>query len=159
EQCMREDVVLKDLEKRYGITFEMSYRRKGAFSTWYKIKKKGIESNENLTIDKITDIDGARFVVEKTANGTERKKLDDHDIDELEIKACRRMVAILSEMTSPNEGAFPAAEMVLCKDYFGENQKGNGYESLHPLLKFQGRFMDIQIRNRRMDNWARYSDG
>jgi GTP diphosphokinase / guanosine-3',5'-bis(diphosphate) 3'-diphosphatase len=117
--------VKKDLDK-LGFEFEIKGRTKSVYSIWSKMKKQQAEFSE------VYDIFAIRIIL---------------DSDEKNEKAdCWRVYSIVTDYYQPNINRL--------RDWISV-PKSNGYESLHTTVVGPGgRFVEVQIRTRRMDDIA-----
>jgi len=101
-------------------------RAKSIHSIWNKMKKKNVEFKEVYDLFAIRIIADAPF---------EREK-----------EACWKIYSVVSDMYSPSPERM--------RDWLS-NPKSNGYEALHTtVMGPQGRWVEVQIRSRRMNEIA-----
>ena len=120
---------IEPLKKRLdatGLKYSIKGRTKSIFSIWNKIKK------QNTDIENIYDLFAIRIIL---------------DTEEIKEKAeCWQVYSIVTDMYQPNPKRL--------KDWLSI-PKSNGYESLHiTVLGPQKRFVEVQIRSKRMDEIA-----
>ena len=117
--------VKKKLEEA-GLKFEIKGRTKSIYSIWNKMKK------QKADIEDIYDLFAIRVVL---------------DTPESQEKAdCWKVYSIVTDMYQPNPKRL--------KDWLSI-PKSNGYESLHiTVFGPQNRWVEVQIRSRRMDDIA-----
>jgi GTP diphosphokinase / guanosine-3',5'-bis(diphosphate) 3'-diphosphatase len=117
--------IKEELEKQ-EIKFEIKGRSKSVHSIWVKMKKQGVGFEE------IYDIFAIRIIV---------------DAPEEEEKAiCWRVYSVVTDFYHPNPDRL--------RDWIS-TPKANGYESLHTtVMGPNGRWVEVQIRSRRMDEIA-----
>lgn len=109
-----------------GIRFQIKGRTKSIFSIWNKIKKQGVD------LDGIYDLFAIRIIVDAEP---EREKM-----------VCWQVFSIVTDMFRYNPARM--------KDWISI-PKTNGYESLHTTVYGpDGRWVEVQIRSRRMDDIA-----
>lgn len=109
-----------------GLNFEIKGRTKSIYSIWNKMKK------QHNTVDDIFDLFAIRIVIDCPL---EREKPE-----------CWLAYSIVTDMYRPNPGRL--------KDWLSI-PKSNGYESLHiTVYGPDGRWVEVQIRTRRMDEIA-----
>lgn len=109
-----------------GLTFEIKGRPKSINSIWNKMKKQGIEFEE------VYDLFAIRIIIDSQA--------------ELEKPDCWRIYSIVTDIYQPNPNRL--------RDWVS-TPKANGYESLHTTVMGPGgRWVEVQIRSRRMDEIA-----
>jgi GTP pyrophosphokinase len=118
--------VQKRLEETTDLTFEIKGRTKSIHSIWNKLKK------QKIPFEAIYDLFAIRIII---------------DTDyENEKAACWQVYSIITDMYTPNTSRL--------KDWLSI-PKSNGYESLHiTVMGPQGRWVEVQIRTRRMDEIA-----
>ncbi len=106
-----------------GLKFDIKGRTKSISSIWNKIQK------QHNDLDHIYDLFAIRVIIDTPA---EREKAD-----------CWLAYSIVTDMYKPNPARM--------KDWISI-PKSNGYESLHATVSGpQGRWVEVQIRTRRMD--------
>lgn len=109
-----------------GLNFEIKGRPKSINSIWNKMKKQGIEFEE------VYDLFAIRIIIDSQA--------------ELEKPDCWRIYSIVTDIYQPNPNRL--------RDWVS-TPKANGYESLHTTVMGPGgRWVEVQIRSRRMDEIA-----
>ena len=109
-----------------GIKFDIKGRTKSIFSIWNKIKK------QRTDVDHIYDLFAIRVIIDAPL---EREKAE-----------CWLAYSIITDMYRPNPARM--------KDWISI-PKTNGYESLHiTVYGPDGRWVEVQIRTRRMDEVA-----
>ena len=117
--------VEKKLKKR-GLIFSMKARTKSIFSIWNKMQKK------NVSFDEVMDLFAIRIILDS--------KPEDEKTD------CWTAYSFVTEEYQTNPKRL--------RDWI-TIPKSNGYESLHTtVLGPQGKWVEIQIRTRRMDEIA-----
>lgn len=117
---------VKEELARQGFSFEVRSRTKSVQSIWNKMKRQGVGFEE------IYDIFAVRIII---------------DSDETNEKAmCWRCYSIFTDFYTPNPDRL--------RDWIS-TPKANGYESLHTTVMGPGgRWVEVQIRSRRMDDIA-----
>lgn len=114
---------LREKLSALGLNFEIKGRTKSIFSIWNKIKK---QKND---IDHIYDLFAIRIIIDTPP---EREKSD-----------CWLAYSVVTDMYQPNPSRM--------KDWISV-PKSNGYESLHITVAGpEGKWVEVQIRTRRMD--------
>ncbi len=109
-----------------GYKYTLKARVKSVYSCYKKMKNKGV------LFDEIYDLFAMRIILDVPV---EREK-----------EECFRVYASLSKLFPPNPSRF--------RDWI-THPKNNGYESLHTTLMSPiGRWVEVQIRSRRMDEVA-----
>ncbi|RIH64344.1 bifunctional (p)ppGpp synthetase/guanosine-3',5'-bis(diphosphate) 3'-pyrophosphohydrolase [Mariniphaga sediminis] len=130
--------VEKTLKER-GFQFSMKARTKSIFSIWNKMQKK------KVSFDEVMDLFAIRIILDSKP---ENEKTD-----------CWTVYSIVTEQYQANPERM--------RDWI-TIPKSNGYESLHAtVMGPQGRWVEVQIRTRRMDEVAekglaahwKYKDG
>ncbi|MGD0709789.1 MAG: bifunctional (p)ppGpp synthetase/guanosine-3',5'-bis(diphosphate) 3'-pyrophosphohydrolase [Bacteroidales bacterium] len=120
--------IKKEMTKQ-GINFTITSRMKSVNSVWEKMKKKEIPFEE------VYDLFAIRIVVDPPP--------------EQEKAECWKVYAIVTDFYHPNPDRL--------RDWIS-NPKANGYESLHTTVMFNlkdtGRWVEVQIRSKRMDEIA-----
>lgn len=113
------------LEER-GIKFEIKGRSKSIYSIWNKMIKKDVPFEE------VYDLFAIRIII---------------DNDEVDEKAlCWQVYSVVTDFYSPNIDRL--------RDWISV-PKANGYESLHTtVMSPTGKWVEVQIRTRRMDEIA-----
>lgn len=114
---------LREKLRSQGLNFEIKGRTKSIFSIWNKIKK---QKND---IDQIYDLFAIRIIIDTPP---EKEKSD-----------CWLAYSVVTDMYQPNPSRM--------KDWISV-PKSNGYESLHITVAGpEGKWVEVQIRTRRMD--------
>ncbi|TVR72428.1 MAG: bifunctional (p)ppGpp synthetase/guanosine-3',5'-bis(diphosphate) 3'-pyrophosphohydrolase [Marinilabiliales bacterium] len=109
-----------------GFSFEIKGRTKSVYSIWNKMKRQQAEFSE------VYDIFAIRIIID-----TELKK---------EKADCWRVYSVVTDFYQPNTNRM--------RDWISV-PKSNGYESLHTTVVGPGgKFVEVQIRTRRMDEIA-----
>ena len=110
-----------------GIKYEIKARIKAPYSIWSKMQ------NKHVTFDEIYDILAVRII------------FDCDDISK-EIAECFQIYAIASSIYKPHPERM--------RDWLS-HPKANGYQALHTtLMGKNGKWVEVQIRSRRMDDKA-----
>jgi GTP pyrophosphokinase len=110
-----------------GYKFEMTGRSKSIYSIYYKMQHKGVPFEE------IYDLSAIRVVF-------------DPDPDVPEKKQCWNIYALITDIYTPKHDRI--------RDWVS-TPKANGYEALHiTVMGNDGRWVEVQIRTRRMDDIA-----
>lgn len=109
-----------------GIDYELKGRPKSIFSIYNKMKK------QNIPFEEVYDLFAIRIIVDTPI--------------EIEKADCWRVYSIVTDFYKPNPERL--------RDWISV-PKSNGYESLHTtVMGPQGRWVEVQIRSRRMDEIA-----
>jgi len=117
---------LKEKLLRTGLDFEIYGRPKSIHSIWNKIKKKGVSFEE------VYDLFAIRIIVDSPPD----KEKED----------CWKVYSVITDAYTP------APERL--RDWLS-NPKSNGYEALHTtVMGPQGKWVEVQIRTRRMNEIA-----
>jgi len=114
-----------ELDKQ-GFDFEIKARTKSVYSIWTKMKK------QNAEFEEVYDIFAIRIILN---SASENEKSD-----------CWRVYSVVTDFYQPNPNRL--------RDWLSV-PKSNGYESLHTTVVGPGgKFVEVQIRTRRMDETA-----
>lgn len=117
---------VKEKLDRADFKYDIYGRPKSIHSIWNKMKKKNVEFEE------VYDLFAIRIIVDAAF--------------EQEKEACWKIYSIVSDMYNP------APERM--RDWLS-NPKANGYEALHTtVMGPQGKWVEVQIRSRRMNEIA-----
>jgi GTP pyrophosphokinase len=117
---------IREKMDRAGFAFEIHGRPKSIHSIWNKMKKKGVDFEE------VYDLFAIRIVID---GPQEREKED-----------CWKAYSLVTDMYTPSPERL--------RDWLS-NPKSNGYEALHTtVMGPQGRWVEVQIRSRRMNEIA-----
>ncbi|HHX32088.1 MAG TPA: bifunctional (p)ppGpp synthetase/guanosine-3',5'-bis(diphosphate) 3'-pyrophosphohydrolase [Bacteroidales bacterium] len=118
--------VVEALDKM-GIDYDMHARVKSVYSIWNKMQKKGIEFNE------VYDLFAVRIVFELTPGIDEKKR-------------CWDIYSAITDIYKLRPDRI--------RDWVS-HPKANGYQALHlTVMGPDGKWIEIQIRSRRMDDIA-----
>ncbi|MBQ9284954.1 MAG: bifunctional (p)ppGpp synthetase/guanosine-3',5'-bis(diphosphate) 3'-pyrophosphohydrolase [Bacteroidaceae bacterium] len=110
-----------------GLSYDIKARIKRPYSIWVKMQNKGVKFKE------IYDILAVRIIF-------------DPQSPETEINDCFQIYAACTSIYKAHPDRF--------RDWLS-NPKSNGYQALHTtLMSKQGRWIELQIRSRRMDDMA-----
>lgn len=111
-----------------GLNYSIKGRLKSIFSIYQKMRKQGIP------FEKVYDVFAIRIIVDTALT------------HELEKSDCWRTYSVVTDIYTPNPSRL--------RDWIS-TPKFNGYESLHTTVMGQsGRWFEVQIRTRRMDDVA-----
>ncbi len=117
---------IKEALLQEGYEFDVKARTKSISSIWRKMNNKGIPFEE------IYDVFAIRIIVDTP--------------QELEKSNCWRIYSIVTDFYQPNPDRL--------RDWIS-TPRANGYESLHTtVMSPQGKWVDVQIRSKRMDEIA-----
>ncbi len=120
--------IKEDLDEE-GLAFEIYGRPKSIFSIWNKIKKKGVP------LEQIYDLFAIRIILQTEGLPVKKEK-----------NLCWQVYSMVTDVYKPIPERL--------KDWV-TTPKSNGYESLHTtVIGPLGRFVEIQIRTKRMDEIA-----
>ncbi len=109
-----------------GVDFEIKGRTKSVFSIWNKMQAK------NIKFEEVYDVFAVRIIL----NAEESK----------EKASCWKVYSIITDFYRPNPDRL--------RDWIS-TPRANGYESLHTtVMSPGGRWVEVQIRTRRMDDIA-----
>ena len=110
-----------------GIRYEIKARIKAPYSIWCKMQ------NKHVTFEEVYDILAVRIIFDVGKV---------HD----EITECFHIYAVASNIYKPHPERF--------RDWLS-HPKANGYQALHTtLMSKSGKWIEVQIRSRRMDEMA-----
>jgi len=110
-----------------GYKFEITARTKSVYSVWLKMQRR------HISFDEIYDLLAVRIVFEPKANQPEKWQ-------------CWNIYALITDLYSPKPERI--------RDWVSV-PKANGYEALHlTVMGPSGRWIEVQIRTRRMDEIA-----
>jgi len=117
--------IKRDLRSK-GIKFQIFAREKSIFSIWQKMK------NKEIPFEEVYDLFAVRIVLDLPL--------------ELEKSECWKVYSIITDHYRPNHNRL--------RDWISI-PKANGYEALHTtVMSHTGRWVEVQIRSRRMDDIA-----
>ncbi len=117
---------IKEAMQHEGYRFEIKARTKSISSIWRKMKTKGIPFEE------VYDVFAIRIIVDSPM--------------ELEKSDCWRIYSIVTDFYQPSPDRL--------RDWIS-TPRANGYESLHTtVMSPQGKWVEVQIRTKRMDEIA-----
>ena len=120
-------VPVADALNKMGIDYEMHARVKSVYSIWNKMQKKGIDFNE------VYDLFAVRIVFELTPGIDEKKR-------------CWDIYSAITDIYKLRPDRI--------RDWVS-HPKANGYQALHlTVMGPDGKWIEIQIRSRRMDDIA-----
>ena len=119
------DPINEELKKQ-DFVYDIKGRSKSIHSIWSKMKRQGV------TFEEIYDLFAVRIII---------------DTDEANEKAmCWKAYSIITDFYHPNPDRL--------RDWIS-TPKANGYESLHTtVMGLNGKWVEVQIRTRRMDEIA-----
>ena len=120
--------IRRELDKT-GIKYEIKARFKKPYSIWSKMQTK------HVTFEEVYDILAVRIIFEVTEGMNETDE-------------CFKIYNIASTIYKPHPDRL--------RDWV-HNKKANGYQALHStLMSKSGRWVEVQIRSRRMDDIAEH---
>ena len=112
---------------KMGVTYDIKARIKRPYSVWMKMQ------NKHVAFEEIYDILAVRVVFDPKGPDTE-------------INDCLQIYGICTSFYDQHPNRF--------RDWL-HHPKANGYQALHTtLMSKQGRWIELQIRSRRMDDMA-----
>ena len=118
--------IREELDRR-GLVYDLKARIKRPYSIWTKMQ------NKHVSFDEIYDILAVRIVFDP--------KEGQDEVDE-----CLQIYGICTKFYEQHPNRF--------RDWL-RHPKANGYQALHTtLMSKQGRWIEVQIRSRRMDDMA-----
>ena len=110
----------------YRLNFEIKGRTKSIYSIWNKMLEK------NIPFEEVYDVFAIRIILDSEATN--------------EKSDCWRAYSVVTDFYKPNPDRL--------RDWIS-TPKGNGYESLHTtVMSPTGKWVEVQIRTRRMDEIA-----
>jgi len=110
----------------YKLNFEIKGRTKSIYSIWNKMLEK------NIPFEEVYDVFAIRIILDSDASN--------------EKSDCWRAYSVVTDFYKPNPDRL--------RDWIS-TPKGNGYESLHTtVMSPTGKWVEVQIRTRRMDEIA-----
>jgi guanosine-3',5'-bis(diphosphate) 3'-pyrophosphohydrolase len=117
---------IRDKLTKAGFKFSIYGRPKSIHSIWNKIKKKGVDFEE------VYDLFAIRVILDAAP--------------EKEKEECWKVYSLITDEYTPSTERL--------RDWLS-NPKSNGYEALHTtVMGPQGRWVEVQVRTRRMDEIA-----
>ncbi|MCO5260429.1 MAG: bifunctional (p)ppGpp synthetase/guanosine-3',5'-bis(diphosphate) 3'-pyrophosphohydrolase [Crocinitomicaceae bacterium] len=117
---------IKEAMTNEGFKFEIKARTKSISSIWHKMQSKGIPFEE------VYDVFAIRIILDTPI--------------ELEKSDCWRVYSIVTDFYQPSPDRL--------RDWIS-TPRANGYESLHTtVMSPQGKWVEVQIRTKRMDEIA-----
>jgi GTP diphosphokinase / guanosine-3',5'-bis(diphosphate) 3'-diphosphatase len=117
---------IKDALQHEGYVFEIKARTKSISSIWRKMQSKEIPFEE------VFDLFAVRIILDTP--------------EELEKPDCWRVYSLVTDFYQPNPDRL--------RDWIS-TPRANGYESLHTtVMSPQGKWVEVQIRSKRMDDIA-----
>jgi guanosine-3',5'-bis(diphosphate) 3'-pyrophosphohydrolase len=117
---------IKEELDKYGIKSTITGRTKSIYSIWSKMKR------QNVDIDEVYDLFAIRIIINSQPD---KEKAD-----------CWKVYSLITDIYQPNPNRL--------RDWISV-PKSNGYESLHTTVVVPGgKWVEVQIRTRRMDEIA-----
>jgi GTP pyrophosphokinase len=117
---------LREKFDNLGLSYTIKSRTKSIHSIWQKMRKQGVEFEE------VYDIFAVRIIIDSVS---EKEKAD-----------CWQVYSLVTDIYQPNPSRM--------RDWISV-PKSNGYESLHTtVIGPRGKWVEVQIRSRRMDEIA-----
>lgn len=118
--------IKSELEKK-GLVFEVKGRSKSIYSIWKKMTSK------NVSFEEVYDLFAIRIIIDSKTEGVEKSD-------------CWQVYSVVTDFYQPN--------IERLRDWISA-PKANGYESLHTtVMSPTGKWVEVQIRTRRMDEIA-----
>ncbi len=118
---------VKEVLEERGITFEVKGRPKSIYSIWNKMVKK------NVPFEEVYDLFAIRIIIDSEEEVNEKSD-------------CWQVYSVVTDFYQPN--------IERLRDWISA-PKANGYESLHTtVMSPTGKWVEVQIRTRRMDDIA-----
>jgi guanosine-3',5'-bis(diphosphate) 3'-pyrophosphohydrolase len=119
---------IKEELENQGYHFDIKARPKSIFSIWRKMQSK------NVPFEEVFDLFALRIIVDTPY--------------ELEKADCWRIYSVVTDFYQPSPDRL--------RDWIS-TPRANGYESLHTtVMSPQGRWVEVQIRSKRMDDIAEH---
>lgn len=119
---------IKEELENQGYRFDIKARPKSIFSIWRKMQSK------NVPFEEVFDLFALRIIVDTPY--------------ELEKADCWRIYSVVTDFYQPSPDRL--------RDWIS-TPRANGYESLHTtVMSPQGRWVEVQIRSKRMDDIAEH---
>ena len=115
-------VPIEERLRKLGINYHIKSRTKSIFSIWNKMQK------QRVPFEGVYDIFAIRIII-------------DCPVEE-EKRLCWTAYSVVTDYYTPNPNRM--------RDWISI-PKSNGYESLHPTVSAEGRWVEVQIRTERMD--------
>ncbi len=130
-----------------GFHYEIKARIKRPYSVWMKMQ------NKHVVFDEIFDLLAVRIIFDprlpEKKKGPDGQEIDFPDafVKETEIADCRHIYSVCTSIYRPHPNR--------TRDWL-DYPKSNGYQALHTTLMSNdgGRWIELQIRSRRMDDMA-----
>ena len=133
QECFIKPIL--DMLDAGGFKYTFKSRVKSVYSCWKKMQNKGVPFEE------IFDLYAMRIILDIPHEG-----LTEEEFHKLEKEECFKVYALITNLYRPQPSRF--------RDWIS-NPKNNGYESLHTTVMSPiGRWVEVQIRTRRMDQIA-----
>ncbi|PCJ00444.1 MAG: RelA/SpoT family protein [Flavobacteriales bacterium] len=118
---------IKQVLEEKGLKFEIKGRPKSIHSIWNKM------SSKNVSFEEVYDLFAIRIII-------------DSNEESLEKSDCWQVYSVVTDFYQPN--------IERLRDWISA-PKANGYESLHTtVMSPTGKWVEVQIRTRRMDDIA-----
>jgi len=118
---------IKNSLQEKGLKFEIKGRPKSIFSIWHKMV------NKNVPFEEVYDLFAIRIII-------------DSELEINEKSDCWQVYSVVTDFYQPNTDRL--------RDWVS-SPKVNGYESLHTtVMSPTGKWVEVQIRTRRMDEIA-----
>ena len=126
---------IREMLDSNGLNYSIKTRVKSVFSCWKKMQNKGVSFEE------IFDLYAMRIILD-----LEQGERTQEEFHKLEKEECFKVYALITSLFPPQPTRF--------RDWIS-NPKNNGYESLHTTVMTPiGRWVEVQIRTKRMDQIA-----
>ena len=117
---------IRDALDKNGVSYEISGRPKSIYSIYYKMQHKGVPFEE------VYDLLAIRVIFEPTDDIQEKTQ-------------CWNIYSIITDIYMPKPERI--------RDWVS-TPKTNGYEALHVTVMARGKWIEVQIRTKRMDEIA-----
>ncbi|MBQ6955327.1 MAG: bifunctional (p)ppGpp synthetase/guanosine-3',5'-bis(diphosphate) 3'-pyrophosphohydrolase [Bacteroidales bacterium] len=133
KECFTKPIL--DMLDASGLKYTVKTRVKSVYSCWKKMQNKGVPFEE------IFDLYAMRIIL-----NLEQGEMTPESFHKVEKEECFKVYALITSLFRPQPTRF--------RDWIS-NPKNNGYESLHTTVMSPiGRWVEVQIRTKRMDQIA-----
>lgn len=134
KQCFTAPI--RELLDKNDFHYNIKTRVKSVYSCWKKMQNKGVQ------FDEIFDLYAMRIILDIPGSET----MPEEELRKIEKEECFKVYALITGLFRPQPTRF--------RDWI-TTPKNNGYESLHTTVMSPiGRWVEVQIRTKRMDQIA-----
>lgn len=134
KQCFTAPI--RELLDKNDFHYNIKTRVKSVYSCWKKMQNKGVQ------FDEIFDLYAMRIILDIPDSET----MPEEELRKIEKEECFKVYALITGLFRPQPTRF--------RDWI-TTPKNNGYESLHTTVMSPiGRWVEVQIRTKRMDQIA-----